>query len=91
MDDILDVEMQPNDANAKTIRGYLKALVQVVWEQEEGFSGKRPFGNSGWQYDLALALVRAGKVEGKIDSNGCLIECDDAAVNEAIHEAIDAL
>lgn len=45
---ILDTPMQENDADAATIRDYLKALLLRLWEQGEGFDGKRPFGNSGW-------------------------------------------
>ena len=49
---ILDIEMQPNDAGAKTIGEYLIALARNVWIEGEGFSGKRPFGNSGWQWEV---------------------------------------
>lgn len=72
--DILDLPMRPsNDAKAKTVRGYLKTLLVAVWTDGEGFSGKRPFGNSGWQYDLFAPLVMAGAVKGVIDEYGA---CD---------------
>lgn len=57
---LLEVPMpQPNDAGAATIRDYLIKLLSKVWEEDEGFDGKRPFGNSGWQYELTEALVQA--------------------------------
>lgn len=49
-----------------TIRDYFKALLDRLWEQGEGFSGKRPFGNSGWEYDLQRPLVMAGVIAGTI-------------------------
>lgn len=64
---ILDLEIGDNDSGASTVRGYLVALLRVLWVEEEGFSGKRPFGNSGWQHaDCAEAFVRAGFVDGVI-------------------------
>lgn len=52
--------MQENDSGAYTVKGYLKALLIAVWDEGESFSGKRPFGNSGWDYDILTALVDAG-------------------------------
>jgi hypothetical protein len=68
--EVLDTPMGPNDSGATTIRGYLKALLTAVWRKEEGFSGKRPFGNSGWVYDVYQAMVKAGHVPGKLDQDG---------------------
>ena len=39
---ILMLTMQPNDANAATVREYLLALLKEVWREGEGFNGKRP-------------------------------------------------
>lgn len=91
MTNVLDLEMSGNDAGAANIRDYLKALLLELWREGEGFSGKRPFGNSGWRYDLYIPLVKAGLVTGTFDSDGCLEECDDAAADKIITEAIKAL
>lgn len=56
----LDVELGPNDAEAGTVREYLKELLVTLLIVEEGFSGKRPFGNSGWQHELTEPLEAAG-------------------------------
>lgn len=88
---ILDIEMQENDANAKTIREYLKALLTKLWEEGEGFSGKRPFGNSGWEYPLYTALVTKGAVKGSLDEEGYLDTCDHKAANKLIFKAIEEL
>lgn len=88
---ILDIPMQPNDSGAETIKGYLKALLTELWSEGEGFSGKRPFGNSGWEYDLYKALITAKVVKGKLDEDGYLDSVDNKAANKLIFEAIDSL
>lgn len=40
-----------------TLREILTDLLITVWIDEEGFSGKRPWGNSSWQYDITEALA----------------------------------
>lgn len=87
---ILDLPMDENDAEAKTIRDYLKALLTALWEQEEGFSGKRPFGNSGWTWDVYRALVKGGAIKGKI-VEGDLVEHDQDAGDKLIYAAIRSL
>ena len=67
---ILDIPMRENDAGAATIRDYLIKLLTVLWEEDEGFSGKRPFGNSGWSWDLLQPLVTAGVLNGTLDEDG---------------------
>lgn len=88
---VLNAPMQPNDAGASTIREYLIALLSALWAEGEGFSGKRPFGNSGWEYDVYLALVNAGLIKGSIDAEGCLDSCDDRAADLLIAESIISL
>lgn len=88
---ILDIEMQENDAGANTIREYLKALLIKLWEEGEGFSGKRPFGNSGWEYPLYTALVTKGAVKGSLDEEGYLDTCDHKSANQLIFKAIEEL
>lgn len=64
------------------IRDYLCALLTKLWQEVEDFSGKRPFGSSGWEWELYKALISAGAVKGKLDEYGHietlanLQECD---------------
>jgi hypothetical protein len=67
--EILAVPMGDNDADAATVGDYLGKLLLEVWREGEGFSGKRPFGNSGWEWELYAALGRAGVVGG-LDEDG---------------------
>lgn len=89
--EVLALPMGENDANAATIRDYLVSLLARVWEEEESFSGRRPFGNSGWQNELFAPLVRAGLIHGSLDSDGFVDDCDDASDMQVIAEAIGAL
>lgn len=68
--EILLTPMTDNDAGAKTIGQYLIRLSQQVISEVEGFSGKRPFGNSGWQLDIAHALVLNKFIDGELDEYG---------------------
>lgn len=88
---VLDIPLGENDADAATIRDYLKAQLRTLWAEGESFSGKRPFGNSGWEYDFDAALVKANRVAGAIDEDG---DCDVAGRDEVerlINGAIEAL
>lgn len=73
---ILDLPMESNDAEASTVREYLITLLLEVWDEGEGFDGKRPFGNSGWEMDLILPLIAAGIIPGSLDEDGCLEDVD---------------
>lgn len=82
-----------------TISDYLKELLYTLISEGEGFSGKRPFGNSGWECDLASALVFGGAIKGEIESYdvGTEYEHSEACsysfkdVREAMNKAIAAL
>ena len=66
----LDVKFQSDDLGEITFREYFHKLLQTLWYEDEGFSGKRPFGNSGWSWDLIRGLVANGLVEGSFDEFG---------------------
>jgi len=87
---ILALPMGENDADAATIREYLIALLAALWDEKEGFNGKRPFGNSGWDGDFVAALIQAGAIEGELDEDGYIVRCDDDAA-ETLIAAIQAL
>jgi hypothetical protein len=82
--ELLGLPLGPNDAGAATLREYLVKLLTQVWEDEEGFDGKRPFGNSSWQSsDVYPALKAAGLIE---DEYG-----DRVTAAELVLSAIKAL
>lgn len=90
-EDVLRCPMKfKNDADSTTIREYLVALLATLWAEGEGFSGKRPFGNSCWEYELYRALVEAGYVQGNI-VDGDFYDVDKVAADSLIFDAIDTL
>jgi len=72
-----------------TCREYLCELLAAVWEQEEGFNGKRPFGNSGWQGDILDALADAKCIKRKRTEFG--LYPDEKAGREFVLEMIYSL
>lgn len=88
--DILNLPMLENDAGAATIGDYLRELLKLVWLEGEGFSGKRPFGNSSWEYEIYIALVSAGAVHGTTDRDGDF-ELDDHNIQLANQLIVDAI
>ena len=96
---VLDCPMQENDSGADTIKGYLKALLSTLWDEEGGFSGKRPFGNSGWTNEVAQALVKGKFIKGSIHiemvdgeiTGEYLDDADFKAMNKLMKLAIAAL
>lgn len=89
--DVLKIKMDGNDADAQTIGEYFKALLSAIWHEGESFSGKRPFGNSGWEYELYYPLVKAGAIKGEIDEGGDLISVDEEAARDLISKTIEAI
>lgn len=88
---ILALPMGDNDAGATTIGQYLIRLSQQCWLEEDGFSGKRPFGNSGWSHDIDKALIRANAVHGRLDGDGYIDDIDSQAAVDIIKEAYSLL
>ena len=61
MSKILEAKMGAYDC---TVGEFLESCLVELIESNEGFSGKRPLGDSGWATDMGLALVDAGLIEG---------------------------
>ena len=84
----------PSGSGKVTVVEYLKALLTELWQEEEGFSGKRPFGDSGWQFDVYKGFVAAKLIKGDIDTEGeedWLNECDGEAGLALVLEVIKLL
>lgn len=90
-EEILNLSMQENDADASTIKEYLIKLLLKLWSEGEGFSGKRPFGNSSWEYELFIPLIKNGLIRGKLDSYGYIDDCDNKKGFKIIEELIKSL
>lgn len=74
-----------------SLRDYFKTLLKALWCQGDDFSGKRPFGNSAWQYDLYTCLIKNELINGKLDEFGFIEEFDEKAGNSLILNLIETL
>ena len=88
---VLDLDLGDNDSGERTVRGYLLRLLHDVWTEGEGFDGKRPFGNSSWDYDIKVPMLKAGLVNGSLDEDGYVDEIDDAQADALVLAAIASL
>ncbi|MBP7253938.1 MAG: hypothetical protein KBA75_10705 [Alphaproteobacteria bacterium] len=69
--DALEVRFDSGAGDDITVRDYLRTLLITLWEEKESFSGKRPFGNSGWEYEVLIPLAKAGFVYlGPLNEDG---------------------
>jgi hypothetical protein len=82
---VLDLEFKSNDLGKKvTIRQFFFELMKTLWIKQEEFSGKRPFGNSGWDGDLISCLVKNKLIKGKLDEDGYLEDYDNKEVDKFV-------
>lgn len=86
---VLSYPMSDNDADARTVGHYLRTLLWTIWQDGEYFSGKRPFGNSGWEYDLYKTLISGGFVSGELDEDGYIDSVDEESADEIIFDCIE--
>lgn len=71
---LLHLPLEENDANAATVGEYLGLLLSTLWLQQDGFSGKRPFGNSDWATPVYLAMGKAGMIYFALNEDGYIDE-----------------
>ncbi len=83
--------MGDNDANAVTIGDYFIRLAEQAWVEEEGFSGKRPFGNSGWQHEIYRALITNEAITGDLDAYGYIEDYDGYAADQITKDILKLL
>jgi hypothetical protein len=88
LEEALDIRFDSDAGNNLTIRDYLRILLETLWDEGEGFSGKRPFGNSGWEYELYRPLVKHGFVRGTLDEDGYIDTFDADTANKLVFDMI---
>lgn len=82
---------QPNHVEATTVREYLAAIIQLIWQDPLGNeSGKRLDGDSSWRDLVYKALHKAGLVDATLDEDGYFEKLDtngaDALIVAATRE-----
>lgn len=88
--DALDTRFDSMDIGTVTARQYLKRLLHDLLMKGESFSGKRPFGNSGWEHELANPLIQAGVISGEI-VDGYAEITDEEEYQQALAALVAAL
>lgn len=86
----LEVRFDSDAGDGLTVRDYLRTLLETLWREGEGFSGKRPFGNSGWEYDLYAPLIKGGFLAGKLDEDGYVEDFDRTEAEAYVFALIGA-
>jgi len=87
IEEILEFKFN-SDNGFDTIRNYLLLLLETLWDEKDMFSGKRPFGNSCWEFDVYKALIDGKFVSGKLDEDGYVEVIDIVKADEIILQAI---
>lgn len=78
-----------------TVRTLFKDLLDALIDEGDSFSGKRPFGDSGWDYDVAADLIDQDVLKGDVerdddgDVEDVMFDYKDFAI--VMHSAINEL
>lgn len=91
IEDVLKFVYSRWDLDECSIRHYLVELAKRCWVKEEGFGGKRPFGNSGWKWDVYYALADGGFVTGTKDDEGNWVDIDCKKAESIILACFDKI
>lgn len=90
--DVLDLKFKSFDFDEKmTIREFMQQLLKTLWMREEDFSGKRPFGNSGWQIVIYKCLIENKLIAGSVDEYDVDVDNYDEADTFIIEHIIKKL
>lgn len=87
--DLRNIEIKSADFKKPIkLNDYLCKLLQTLWAESDEFSGKRPFGNSGWQYDVYASLIEVGIIQGKLDEDGYVLSFNTKEADKIMFDLI---
>lgn len=90
--EILELKFESTDLGKEiSIKDFFKELLTTLFIEGEGFSGKRPFGNSGWDWDLKICLAKNEVIKGEYDSKYDDWDFDSQEADKKIFELIKEL
>lgn len=87
----LDIKVDGPYGKKITLRNYFRELLLVLWHEGDGFSGKRPFGDSGWEYDIYAALIKHKFIDGTLDEDGYVDDFDAKAASAFVSDLIEEI
>lgn len=90
--EILKLKFYSNDLDREiTIKDFFKELLKKLLEEQEMFDSKRPFGNSDWDCDLIVCLIKNNIVQGQLDEDDYIEKVDWKQADKIIQELIESL
>ena len=84
----LETRFQSDIGANETVREYLYQLLLKMWNEKEGFDGKRPFGSSGWEHDIYKALIDGEYIGGRFSDDGELSGFNESEADEFVQSMI---
>lgn len=89
MANVLELIFSSDDLGKEVSIGeFFYELLRKLWEEKEGFSGKRPFGNSDWDSDLCVCLIKNKLISGSLDEDGYIEDYDYEEFNTFVKDKI---
>jgi len=86
---ILELPVMRHDlGDTLSMREYFERLFLKLWEENEGFNAKRPWGNSGWEYDVYVTLIKNKVIDGELDEDGYINKIDAVKANKFVADEI---
>ena len=64
IEDLLDLSMDSNEANAFTIREYLSNVLLALWFEGDDFCPDSPFGDCEWKNEIYSCLCEHRIIDG---------------------------
>ena len=78
LEEILNLKFYSKDLDREiTIKDFFKKLLKTLFKEKETFDSKRPFGNSDWDCDLIVCLIKNNIIYGKLDEDGYIEDYDE--------------
>lgn len=71
-----------------TLKEYLKETLLTFIREGESFSGKRPFGNSDWDWQIYKGLIALDNSLGTLDEDGYIATVDSEACDRIIVKCV---
>lgn len=88
-DEILELPVMRWDlCDTLSMREYFERLIIKLWDDPIGFNAYRPYGNSGWKWDVYVTLIKHKVIEGELDEDGCVKEVNEKAASKFVAEEI---
>ena len=92
LEEILKLKFYSKDLDREiTIKDFFKKLLKTLFKEKEMFDSKRPFGNSDWDCDLIVCLIKNNIIYGKLDEDGYIEDYDEKRYDLMLHILIENL